>query len=176
MQWLPATILGMNLRMKWLLAVPPVAALALAWYAQLHTNENEIRKIRTESNHAIAHGDIAAFAASLTDDFIMVRGSSAFASRQQYIAAFSDDFRQSDAVRYERITDRVELSKAAPLAAEHGHWIGHNARGRAVYGGTYLAMWRHTDSGWKIRSELFVVLTCADPAACSAYRATAPAK
>jgi ketosteroid isomerase-like protein len=176
MQWLPATILGMNLRMKWLLAVPPIAALVLASYAQLHKNENEIRKIRTESNRAIADGNIAAFSTSLTDDFVMVRGSGAFASRQQYIAAFSDDFRDSNAVRYERIADRVELSKAAPLAAEHGHWIGHNASGRAVYGGTYLAMWRHTDSGWKIRSELFVVLTCADPAACSAYRATAPAK
>jgi len=31
---------------------------------------------------------------------------------KQYIAAFSDDFQHSDAVRYERITDRVELSKA----------------------------------------------------------------
>jgi ketosteroid isomerase-like protein len=166
----------MKLGMKWLLALPPVAVLAFASYAQSHTNENEIRKIRTESNRAIAHGDIAGFAASLTDDFVMVRGSGAFASRQQYLAAFSDDFKHPAAVRYERITDQVELSKAAPLAAEHGHWIGHNASGRAVYGGTYLAMWRHTDSGWKIRSELFVVLTCADPAACSAYRATAPAK
>jgi ketosteroid isomerase-like protein len=162
--------------MKWVLAVPVVAVLTLATYAQFHTDENEIRKIRKESNRAIVHGDIAAFTESLTDDFVMVRGSGAFASREQYVAAFSDDFKHSDAVRYERITDRVELSKAAPLAAEHGHWIGRNASGRAVYGGTYLAMWRRTDTGWKIRSELFVVLTCADPAACSVYRATAPAK
>jgi ketosteroid isomerase-like protein len=145
-------------------------------FAGTSTDEAAIRAIRVESNHAIQQGDIAAFTASLTSDFVMVRGSSAFASREAYVSAFAQDFKDPGAIRYERVTDKVELSQAAPLAAEHGHWIGRRPGGGEAYGGTYLAMWRHTDAGWKIRSELFVVLTCADEAACSAYRATGAQK
>jgi ketosteroid isomerase-like protein len=149
---------------------------AVTAYAQASTDETAIRAIRVESNMAIRQGNIDAFASSLTPDFVMVRGSGGFASRDAYIDAFARDFKDPKAVRYERVTNKVELSQAAPLAAEHGHWEGHTPDGRTVYGGTYLAMWRHSDSGWMIRSELFVVLTCADPTACSVYRATAPAR
>jgi hypothetical protein len=31
-------------------------------------------------------------------------------------------------------------------------------------------MWRRTPTGWQIRSELFIVLQCADEAACAVYR------
>ncbi len=113
-------------------------------FAGTSTDEAAIRAIRVESNHAIQQGNIDAFAASLTPDFVMVRGSSAFASREAYVAAFAQDFKDPG--------------------------------GNEAYGGTYLAMWRHTDGGWKIRSGLFVVLTCADEAACTAYRATGAQK
>jgi hypothetical protein len=33
-----------------------------------------------------------------------------------------------------------------------------------------LAMWRKSEVGWKLRSELFVSLACKDKAACDAYR------
>jgi ketosteroid isomerase-like protein len=145
-------------------------------FARTGSDETTIRAIRMESNHAIQQGNAGAFAASLTPDFVMVRGSSAFATREAYIDAFAQDFKDPSAIRYERVTDKVELSHAAPLAAEHGHWIGRGPSGSEAYGGTYLAMWRHTDTGWKIRSELFVVLTCADAEACSAYRATGEQK
>jgi ketosteroid isomerase-like protein len=145
-------------------------------FAGVGSDETTIREIRVASNHAIQQGNIGAFATSLTSDFVMVRGSSAFATREAYIAALAQDFKDPGAIRYERVTDKVELSQAAPLAAEHGHWIGRRPGGDEVYGGTYLAMWRHTDTGWKIRSELFVVLTCADEAACSAYRSTGAQK
>jgi ketosteroid isomerase-like protein len=145
-------------------------------FAGTSTDEAAIRAIRMESNHAIQQGNIGAFAASLTSDFVMVRGSSAFASREAYIAAFTQDFQDPIAIRYKRVAEKVELSQAAPLAAEHGHWIGRRPGGSEAYGGTYLAMWRHTDNGWKIRSELFVVLTCADEAACSAYQAAGAQK
>jgi ketosteroid isomerase-like protein len=149
---------------------------SMTMFAATGADETAIRAIRAESNHAIQQRNLGAFAASLTADFVMVRGSSAFASRDAYIDAFGKDFKDPSAVRYERVTDTVELSQAAPLAAEHGHWIGRRPGGGEAYGGTYLAMWRHTDGGWKIRSELFVVLTCADEAACSAYRATGAQK
>ncbi|MBB6145961.1 ketosteroid isomerase-like protein [Silvibacterium bohemicum] len=144
-------------------------------FAQTHSEEAEIRTLRVDSNSAIAKGDITAFASSLSDDFVMVRGSGAFSTRAAYIEAFAADFKNPTAVRYERFTDSVEISSAAPLAAEHGHWIGKFSDGRAAYGGTYLAMWRHSTGGWKIRSELFVLLSCDDPAVCDAYRKTAEA-
>jgi ketosteroid isomerase-like protein len=145
---------------------------ALAGSAQTNKDEAEIRQIRGESNAAIAKSDLAAFAISLTDDFVMVRGNGVFASRADYLKAFEEDFRTRGSVRYERIIDSIELSKAGPLAAEHGHWVGRMPDGRAAYGGTYLAMWRHTDTAWKIRSELFVRLTCEYAAVRSAYQNT----
>lgn len=162
--------------MKLMLCALLLSSFTTTMFAGASTDEAAIRAIRVDSNHAIQQGDIDAFAASLTADFVMVRGSSAFASRDTYIEAFAQDFKNPSAIRYERVTDKVELSQAAPLAAERGHWIGRRPGGNEAYGGTYLAMWRHTDSGWKIRSELFVVLTCADAEACSAYRASAPQK
>ena len=69
-----------------------------------------------------------------------------------------------------RIPDKVEISGAAPLASEQGHWTGIRKDGTTAYGGAYLAMWRKTGDAWKLRSELFVVLTCDDNQACAAYR------
>jgi ketosteroid isomerase-like protein len=148
---------------------------SLTGFAQTHSEEAEIRRLRVDSNSAIAKGDIAAFSSSLSDDFVMVRGSGVFSTRAAYIEAFAADFKNPEAVRYERFTESVEISSAAPLAAEHGHWVGRLPDGRTAYGGTYLAMWRHSTGGWKLRSELFVLLSCDDPEICSAYRKTAEA-
>lgn len=131
----------------------------------------EIRAARLKSNQALAMRDIKAFGESLAPDFVMIRGNGVFTpSRQAYIDRFGDDFKNPNAVRFDRIPDKIELSSAAPLAAEHGHWTGTRANGKRAYGGTYLAMWRRMEGGWKIRSELFVVLTCDDEAACAEYR------
>jgi ketosteroid isomerase-like protein len=133
--------------------------------------ETSIRAVRESSNAAIRNHDIHAFATTLADDFVMIRGNGSFVpSRQAYLDLFAADFTDSKSVRYERIPDKIELSSASPLAAEHGHWIGTRLNGTKAYGGTYLAMWRQTESGWKIRSELFVVLACYDAAACAGYR------
>jgi ketosteroid isomerase-like protein len=132
---------------------------------------DEIRAARRQSNDAIARKDLSAFASSLAEDFVMVRGSGVFVpTKAAYLETFRKDFADPQAVRFERLPDRVELSKAAPLAAEHGHWIGTRPNGAKAFGGTYLAMWRRTPAGWRIRSELFVVIDCYDEAACAAYR------
>jgi len=133
-----------------------------------------IRAAREQSNRAIAQKDIDAFARTLASDFVMVRGSGAFvASRQAYIDQFREDFASGTKITYRRTPDRIEVSSAAPLAAEHGHWVGLNADGTVAYRGTYLAMWRRTDAGWEIRSELFVVLACGVGDACKSYAASA---
>jgi ketosteroid isomerase-like protein len=132
--------------------------------------ESEIRAQRERSNHAIATRDLKEFAVSLDSDFVMVRGSGAFVgSKREYVALFEHDFADPTSVVYRRTPEKIEISSAAPLAAEHGRWEGLNPDGSVGYGGTYLAMWRRTDHGWKIRSELFVVLSCGSTDACRSY-------
>jgi ketosteroid isomerase-like protein len=131
----------------------------------------EIRAARARSNRAMATRDIKAFAESLAADYVMVRGNGVFTpSREAYVERISVDFKDPSTMTFERFADKIEISAAAPLAAEQGHWTGSRPNGKRAYGGTYLAMWRRTEAGWKIRSELFVVLTCDDEAACAAYR------
>ncbi len=139
--------------------------------SQPNPAEAEIRATRQASNEALKRRDIKAFAQSMDEDLVMIRGNGDFTpSKQVYIERFTRDFADPKAVRYERIPDKVEISDAAPLASEQGHWIGTHADGSRAYGGTYLAMWRKTPAGWKIRSELFVVLTCYDGPSCAGYR------
>jgi ketosteroid isomerase-like protein len=148
-----------------------LTVLCVGAQSQTDPADGEIRVARRASNEAIRRHDLQAFAGSLDSDFGMVRGNGVFVpSREAYIDLFRHDFADPAAVRYERIPDKVEISTAAPLAAEHGHWIGTRADGKRAYGGTYLAMWRRTDEGWKIRSELFVVLVCEDGPSCAGYR------
>ena len=137
---------------------------------QASSDEESIRGLRTASNKAIAASDVAGFAASLEPGFVVVTGNGSFLSREAYIAVFAKDFEDPHSVRFERIVDSVEISSSVPLAAEHGHWVGHLLGGPDIFRGTYLAMWRRSESGWKLRSELFVSLSCSDAAACESYR------
>ena len=138
------------------------------------SDEAAIRAARAQSNRAIAERKIEDFARTLGADFVMVRGSSALVpTRQAYLDLFRADFADPKSISYRRMPDKIEVSSVAPLAAEHGHWVGLNVDRSEAYRGTYLAMWRRTDSRWEIRSELFVVLACGVGDACKSY-ATPP--
>jgi ketosteroid isomerase-like protein len=142
-----------------------------------NTPEAQIRAVRKQSNQAIVQHNIGVFAESLSSDFVMVRGSGVLVeSKEAYVQLFKQDFANPKAVNYRREPDKIEISTAAPLAAEHGHWVGLNPDGSIAYRGTYLAMWRHTDQGWKIRSELFVVLSCGKGVACKGYSSASNTK
>jgi ketosteroid isomerase-like protein len=144
---------------------------AFAALAQKPAPEYEIRAAREKSNQAFKTRDVKAAGESLTDDYTVTRGNgAAVATKATYLEALAATFGNWSAVWYQRTTDKVDISTASPvIAAEHGHWQGRYPDGRKAYGGTYLAMWRRTSAGWKIRSELFVVLTCDDPPACREY-------
>lgn len=131
---------------------------SLASYSPISAEEAKIRAIRVESNRAIAAQDVVGVSASLAEDFIVVIGDGTFLSREEYIAAFAHGFEQPSPLSYERVANEIRLSEALPLAAEQGHWIGRLAEGRTLFTGTYSAMWRRTAAGWKLRSELFVLL------------------
>ena len=135
---------------------------SLAYYVRLPAEEAKIRAVRAESNRAIAAGDVAGVSASLVDDFVVVIGDGTFFTREEYISAFKFGFEQPSPLAYERIADEVLLSSSLPTAAEHGHWVGRLPDGRVLYTGTYMAMWRSIESGWKLRSEMFVSLTHAE--------------
>ncbi len=156
--------------MKLLTLVLCLGVASAPGFAQHSPDENLIREMRSASNVAIAAGDSKTFAMSLDQDFVVVTGNGMLLSREAYVAAFAKDFEDPHSVRFERITDSIEVSRSVPLAAEHGHWIGRLAGGPAIFTGTYLAMWRKVADGWKLRSELFVSLECKDAAACESYR------
>jgi ketosteroid isomerase-like protein len=137
--------------------------------------EREIRAARERSNRALAARDAKAMADTLASDFVQVRGSGAFTpSKEAYLESLTQSFADLKAVTYRRTPDKIEVSSAAPLAAEHGHWVTLRSDGVSAYGGTYLAMWRLTEAGWKVRSEMYVWLDCHDAAACAEYKKTMP--
>jgi ketosteroid isomerase-like protein len=159
---------------RWLLGrfVPAVLMLVLISSPTVaQTPADRIRSARQASNRALQKHDLKAFAANLDPELVVVTGRGSFVpTRQAYLDLFEQDFGNPQALRFVRLTDSVEVNPDAPLAAEHGHWIGIGPNGASSVGGSYLAMWRQTAEGWKIRSELFVLLRCFDAAACERYR------
>jgi hypothetical protein len=109
--------------------------------AQHSPDQDSIHHIRRASDIAIAAGDVTGFAMSLDQDFVVITGNGSLLSREAYIAAFAKDFEDPHSVRFERISDSIEVSRSVPLAAEHGHWVGRLPGGSVIFSGTYLAMW-----------------------------------
>ncbi|HZL26207.1 MAG TPA: DUF4440 domain-containing protein [Acidobacteriaceae bacterium] len=124
-------------------------------------DEAEIRAARTFSNKSIVRRNLLGVGDSLDTDFVAVIGDGSFVpSRDAYLGLFKQGFDSPrTALTYERVADTVEVSATKPLAAEHGHWVATLPDGSVAHTGTYMAMWRHANEGWKIRSELYVTLT-----------------
>jgi ketosteroid isomerase-like protein len=135
----------------------------------LAQDEAEIRAARAFSNKSIVRRNVAGVSESLDTDFVAVVGDGSFVpSRDAYLKLFKQDFDSpKTAITYERIADTVDVSANKPLAAEHGHWIGSFPDGRVAFTGAYMAMWRHTSVGWKIRSELYITLACHEGTRCA---------
>ena len=154
-----------------LMATAAVVAMSVMAMGQAGSAVDEIRAARRASNEALKRHDIEAFGASLDPELVVVTGGGTFVpSRQAYMDRLAKDFADPKALRFERTAETVEVGETGTLAAERGHWVGFQHDGSRGLGGTYLAMWRKTDAGWKIRSELFVLLNCYDKAACEQYR------
>lgn len=124
-------------------------------------DEAEIRAARAFSNKSIVRRNLLGLGVSLDTDFVAILGDGTFVpSRDAYLKLFKRSFDLPKmALSYKRIADTVEVSTIKPLAAEHGHWISTFPDGSIAYTGTYMAVWRPTAEGWKIRSELYVTLT-----------------
>jgi ketosteroid isomerase-like protein len=151
-------------------AVFLLAATALTQTPYPANSDALIRAQREKSNHAIATRDLKAFATTLADNLTVTTGRGTFLNHDTYIQGFATDFANpAGAITYTRTTDSIDLSAQLPSAAEHGHWRGALADGTIVYTGTYMSMWRYNAAtGWRLRSELYVTLTCAPTIPCVA--------
>ena len=127
-----------------------------------------IRDSRIAQNDAILEQDIDAIASHWERGVRSTAGTGIFVTgRDEYRRAFRDEFRNLDDVLYSRIPEIIELSSvrvsdAQHMASESGTWTGSwtSPRGPTQMSGAYSAMWRKRNGRWRIRSELFVALSC----------------
>jgi len=127
-----------------------------------------IRDARIAQNEAILEQDLDAIARYWEGDVRSTAGTGVFVTgRDEYRRAFRDEFRNLDDVLYSRIPEIIELSSvrvsdAQHMASESGTWTGSwtSPRGPTQMTGVYSAMWRKRNGRWRIRSELFVALSC----------------
>ncbi|MCX6216668.1 nuclear transport factor 2 family protein [Spirosoma sp.] len=128
-----------------------------------------IRALRQQSNLAIEKRDLSGFGETMLPEIDVTRGSGSHVSgRDSVLASVAVQFKDPAFLGYVRMPDSIQVSTSNPLAAEHGHWTGRfqRADGVQTITGSYLSMWRKTGQGWKIRSELFVSLSCTGSVAC----------
>ncbi|WP_460934642.1 YybH family protein [Spirosoma humi] len=152
------------------LTVVSIPFCSLAQYgADAKADEARIRALRLQSNEAIQARDLAGFGKTMRPDIDVTRGSGSHVTgRDSVLASVSVQLADQSFLGYVRMTDSVQVSTSAPLAAEQGHWVGRfqRADGIQTITGVYLTMWQKDSADWKIRSELFVSLACTGSAAC----------
>ena len=137
--------------------------LASGVLAQELSDEDLIRQERERFNAAIAAHDIPTIM-SFHDSEYQITTSLGDLShgRDEQDESWQWLIDERADVVYVRTPGTVEVSGSYPLAAESGTWTGTwtSDKGPVRTGGSYAAMWRKGDAGWKVRSELFVALYC----------------
>ena len=117
--------------------------------------EVTIRRLREQSNAAIARHDVGPARAILHDDArIIGSNGDLFDGAAAMARAFEERFADPDFVTY--IRDPVSIEVDGATAAEAGRWTGRWKHGEVR--GTYLARWRREPAGWRIVAELFIPL------------------
>jgi ketosteroid isomerase-like protein len=126
----------------------------------------DIRAARTRQNQAIAAHDLAAIEQVWDSDVVVTAGMGvAFKGARLYRRAFEEEFAAFPDTKYERRPEDIEVSVVRPLAAERGSWTRQwtGQTGKGEMRGVYMAMWQKAAGGWRIRSELYVLLTRTGP-------------
>jgi ketosteroid isomerase-like protein len=127
--------------------------------------ERAIREARAAQNRAIAAGDIERVADFWTEDVEIRRGlGQLLVGRAAYRQLFVSTGNRDSALVYQREPTTIDISPQWPLAFESGTWTGHLGRvdGPTMIRGRYAAQWVRRATGWLIRGEVFVALTCAN--------------
>lgn len=124
-------------------------------------NDNEknvsiIKSLRAASNEAIAKHDLDGLSKYWLDDLVLVRGNSSHVSgKDSIVAAWRKLFKENPKVSYIRTPKEIIISSNDSLAWETGTWKAINSYSG---GGKYSAMWKKSNTSWKIMAELFVSL------------------
>lgn len=119
------------------------------------TEETEIRRLREQSNAAIARHEVGPARAVLHDDArIIGSNGDLFEGGAAMARAFEERFADPAFVTY--IREPVSIEVDGTTAAERGRWTGRWKHGDVF--GTYLARWRREPAGWYIVAELFIPL------------------
>jgi ketosteroid isomerase-like protein len=144
-------------------------AFALAAAAALGADAAEIRRLRAQSNAAIAGRRADEVRRLYTDDYTALPGSSgrpfsAEQTEQRLAAAFADP----TFVTYVRTPNRIAVAASGKRAAETGTWLGlwRKSDGEMRLTGVYQATWVPRDGGWHLLNESFVSLRCTGSASC----------
>jgi type II secretory pathway pseudopilin PulG len=143
-------------------------ALLLAAVA-ISGDAGEIRRLRAQSNAAIAAHRAGDSRRLFADEYTALPGSSgrpltAEQTEQRLAAAFADP----GFVTYVRTPRRVEIAASGKRAAETGIWIGRwrKSDGEMRLTGIYQATWVPRPDGWRLLNESFATLRCTGSKAC----------
>jgi ketosteroid isomerase-like protein len=118
-------------------------------------DEAAIRRLREQSNAAIARHDVEGARAFLHDDARIIVSSGDLCDGAAAMArAFAERFADPDFVTFVRDAGTIEVDGVT--AAEAGRWTGRWKHSEIR--GTYLARWRREPAGWRIVAELFIPL------------------
>ena len=127
---------------------------------------DEIRSLRTQSNAAIARHDVKGIVALLDVEYQITTGSgSFFQDRSADSAAWAMEFARAADLVNVRTPTSIDVSSSGGRAAEIGTWTASwsTPAGLRKAGGRYAAYWGLVNGNWRIRSELFVTLSCTGP-------------
>ena len=125
--------------------------------------ESAIRQARAASNQGLREHNVDAVMAVLEDEAqFTVSSGAVFYGRDRQKQVYESVFTQFPNVVYERKPSTVQVAEDGVFAAENGRWTGSWSTddGPVEQHGTYMAMWRHSQGGWLIRSEIYVKLEC----------------
>jgi hypothetical protein len=150
-----------NSPLRVFLALVLIATIAMA-FAQ-GSDEDSIRSVRNLSNTAIRNRDIDSLRGTwLPNLHVTTSIGIVISSAEEMAQLFTESFSDPNFIAYDRTPIEVKLSPGQTYAAERGKWIGSwkNGSGEMSIEGIYLAQWHKVEAGWRIRSELFVALSC----------------
>jgi len=130
-----------------------------------------VRALRAESNAAIAAHDSARLGKIFDDDYSGIEGTSgALDSGGQATAeSYGDtEFKDPTFVQYRRDPSLIQSADSGKRIAESGRWEGiwHKPDGVMRKTGVYLARWVPLGATWRLKSELFVTLSCTGSVSC----------
>lgn len=133
------------------------------------TDEATIRAVRAASNVAISARDLAALRRTVHDDVSVTASSgTVYDGADTMLERFGAAFADPEFITYVRTPDDVTIAADGDFAAERGHWVGswRKPDGEMRVTGSYMAQWHRREGRWRIRSELFVALSCEGSAEC----------